>query len=111
MASSDDDAADVERHAPARQVHEMAVGIDQPGQHGPPAEIERRLPGRRVDVALPADECDAAIAHDERIGHRVALVERMDARVGEDGHPAKALRAVGGVAVAAITTSPRRRRY
>jgi hypothetical protein len=89
----------------------VAVGVDQPGQHGSAAEIERRLPGRRVDIAPAADKCDAAIAHDERVGHRVALVERVDARVGEDRHPANVLCVVSGVAVAEITTSPRRRRY
>jgi hypothetical protein len=89
----------------------MAVGIDQPRQHGPPAEIERRLPGCRVDVAHHPDKCDTAVSHDEGIGDRAALVECMNTRIGEDGHPAKSLSAAGGFSVGAITTSPRRRRY
>ena len=103
------DAANVERESSTREIHQVPVRVDQARQHGAPAEIESGSPGGAL-TSPPGRRT--------RRGHRVRpacrrpcrVVQRVDARIGENGHPANALSAVGAVAVARVTTSPRRRR-
>jgi hypothetical protein len=65
-------------------VHEVAVGVHEPGQRRAAAEIHDLLAGRRVDVGAPAGERDAPVAHDEGVGDGPARVERVDPAVRQE---------------------------
>jgi hypothetical protein len=75
---------DVERQAKPREVHEVPVRVDQPRQHGAPAEIDLPLPDRRIELPAPPGERDAAGPHEERVDDAVLAVQGVDASVGED---------------------------
>lgn len=74
----------VQLEARAGEQHEVAVSVDQAGQHGAAREIEDGLAGSRVDVGAPAREGDAPVADHEGVDHRAGGVERVDPPVGQE---------------------------
>ena len=78
------EAAHVEAEAAARQVHQVAVGVHEPGQDGAATEIAHRLADARIHVGPSPDEGDPPVAHDEGVGDRAGAVERVDPCVGQE---------------------------
>ena len=75
--------AEVQRQPHARQVHQMAMGVDQSWQRRAAAEVHDLLAGRRVDVGAAPRVRHAAIAHDQRVDDMAGGAERVNAAVGQ----------------------------
>lgn len=74
----------VELEPRAREQHEMAVRVDQAGQHGAAAQVEGGLAGGRVDVGAPPREGHAPVADHEGVHHRAGGIHRVDPPVGQE---------------------------
>src|SRR5262249_13704865 len=94
----------VEREAPAHEVHQVAVRVDEARKDGAPAEVHHRLGGEAVDVALSPGERDAALSHPKRVDKRVPRLERVDASGGQQH---RHLPEVASAAPAQPESSPR----
>jgi hypothetical protein len=101
------ESGDIERQAMPGQVHEVAVRVDEPRQHGPSAEVDLALPARDIDVSAAAGEDDASGLHDQGIDDAVVRAERVDAPVGEDHRRAhRAIVTRSGWATQALDWTP-----
>jgi hypothetical protein len=77
-------AARVEGQARSREPGQMRVRVDEPGQHGAPAEVQDRLGPGHVRVAAPPREDDPAVADDQGVDHRTRRVHRVDPAVRQE---------------------------
>ena len=74
---------EVELEPRLREQHQMAVPVDEAGEHGATAEIEHGLAGVRIDVAAPPREHHAILADDQRVDDGARGVHGVNASVGE----------------------------
>jgi len=64
-------------------MHQVAVGVHEPGHDGPAGEVDDLFGAGDVHVAAPSGERDTAVAHDQRVDHGVPRIQQIDAAVGQ----------------------------